>query len=213
MKKNRKLWMGLAMALSLSLLLGLVACGSKKDDTPDDSQQGTVQPSEPEQPKDDQPEAPEEKDDQPGTEDPQPGADGEEASPLKDFYATLQAKYEGLDAMMVIEGELLETYYPGLSEIAAVEEIYLQETMITTANVAVGMVKLSEDATLEDITAVQEILQARITTQAEGGAWYPESCETWKNGIITSVSNTVGMFVYPEQAQELADAFTEAFSN
>lgn len=207
MKKNRKLWMGLAMALSLSLLLGLVACGSKKDDTPDDSQQGTVQPSEPEQPKDDQPEAPEEE------KDGQPGADGAEASPLKDFYATLQAKYEGLDAMMVIEGELLETYYPGLSEIAAVEEIYLQETMITTANVAVGMVKLSEDATLEDITAVQEILQARITTQAEGGAWYPESCETWKNGIITSVSNTVGMFVYPEQAQELADAFTEAFSN
>ncbi|MDE7011025.1 MAG: hypothetical protein K2O93_07410 [Oscillospiraceae bacterium] len=207
MKKNRKLWMGLAMALSLSLLLGLVACGSKKDDTPDDSQQGTVQPSEPEQPKDDQPEAPEEEKDD------QPGADREEASPLKDFYTTLQAKYEGLDAMMVIEGELLETYYPGLSEIAAVEEIYLQETMITTANVAVGMVKLSEDATLEDITAVQEILQARITTQAEGGAWYPESCETWKNGIITSVSNTVGMFVYPEQAQELADAFTEAFSN
>lgn len=207
MKKNRKLWMGLAMALSLSLLLGLAACGSKKDDTPDDSQQGTVQPSEPEQPKDDQPEVPEEEKDD------QPGSDGEEASPLKDFYATLQAKYEGLDAMMVIEGELLETYYPGLSEIAAVEEIYLQETMITTANVAVGMVKLSEDATLEDITAVQEILQARITTQAEGGACYPESCETWKNGIITSVSNTVGMFVYPEQAQELADAFTEAFSN
>ena len=207
MKKNRKLWMGLAMALSLSLLLGLAAGGSKKDDTPDDSQQGTVQPSEPEQPKDDQPEVPEEEKDD------QPGSDGEEASPLKDFYATLQAKYEGLDAMMVIEGELLETYYPGLSEIAAVEEIYLQETMITTANVAVGMVKLSEDATLEDITAVQEILQARITTQAEGGAWYPESCETWKNGIITSVSNTVGMFVYPEQAQELADAFTEAFSN
>ena len=165
MKKNRKLWMGLAMALSLSLLLGLAACGSKKDDTPDDSQQGTVQPSEPEQPKDDQPEVPEEEKDD------QPGSDGEEASPLKDFYATLQAKYEGLDAMMVIEGELLETYYPGLSEIAAVEEIYLQETMITTANVAVGMVKLSEDATLEDITAVQEILQARITTQAEGGAW------------------------------------------
>ena len=197
----------IALLLAVTMAFGLAACGSKKDDTPDDSQQGTVQPSEPEQPKDDQPEVPEEEKDD------QPGSDGEEASPLKDFYATLQAKYEGLDAMMVIEGELLETYYPGLSEIAAVEEIYLQETTITTANVAVGMVKLSEDATLEDITAVQEILQARITTQAEGGAWYPESCETWKNGIITSVSNTVGMFVYPEQAQELADAFTEAFSN
>ena len=111
------------------------------------------------------------------------------------------------------EGELLENYYPGLSGIAAVEEILVQETMMSTANVAVGLVKLSDDATLEDVLAVQNIFQSRITTQAEGGAWYPASCETWENGVITSVSNCVGMFVYPESAQELADQFTETFSN
>ena len=84
---------------------------------------------------------------------------------------------------------------------------------MSTANVAVGLVKLSDDAAAEDIQAVEAIFQARIKTQAEGGAWYPASCETWENGVITSASNCVGMFVYPENAQELADLFTEAFTD
>ena len=132
---------------------------------------------------------------------------------LSDFFATLQGSYEGLGAMMVMDGELLDTYYPGLSGIDAVEEVLIQETMMTTANVAVGLVKLSGDATLDDIIAVQNIFQARISTQASGGAWYPASCETWENGVITSVSNCVGMFVYPDEAQAMADLFTESFSN
>lgn len=132
---------------------------------------------------------------------------------LSDFFTTLQGNYEGLDAMMVIDGELMDTYYPGLKDIAAVEEVLLQETMLTMSNVAVGLVKLKADATLEDVIAVQNVLQDRITAQAEGGAWYPMSCETWKEGIITSVSNCVGMFVYPEDAQGMADQFTTAFSS
>ena len=115
--------------------------------------------------------------------------------------------------MAVIEGDLLENYYPGLSSIAAVEEIYIQETMITMANVAVGLVKLSDSATAEDILAVQAVFQNRIDTQANGGAWYPMSCETWEQAVTTSTSNVVGMFVYPDAAQAMADLFTESFSN
>ena len=147
-----------------------------------------------------------------GTESGQPDSPASRPA-LADFVAGLQGSYEGLGALSPYEGELLENYYPGLSGIAAVEEILVQETMMSTANVAVGLVKLSDDATLEDVLAVQNIFQSRITTQAEGGAWYPASCETWENGVITSVSNCVGMFVYPESAQELADQFTETFSN
>ncbi len=132
---------------------------------------------------------------------------------LNSFFTTLQGKYEGLGSMMVLDNELLNNYYPGLDQIAAVEEVLIQETMMTTANVAVGLVKLSGDATLDDIIAVQNIFQARISTQASGGAWYPASCETWENGVITSVSNCVGMFVYPDEAQAMADLFTESFSN
>lgn len=132
---------------------------------------------------------------------------------LNDFFSTLQGSYEGLDSMMALDGELLDTYYPGLSSIDAVEEVLVQETMMTMANMAVGLVKLSDDATSDDIVAVQNALQTRINAQADGGAWYPASCETWKNGIITSTSNAVGMFVYPENAQDMADLFAETFSN
>ena len=138
---------------------------------------------------------------------------GQASVSLNDFYATLQGSYEGLDSMMVLDGELLDTYYPGLSSIAAVEEVLVQETMMTMANMAVGLVKLSDDATSDDVVAVQNALQTRINTQADGGAWYPASCETWKQGIITSTSNVVGMFVYPENAQDMADLFAETFGS
>lgn len=115
--------------------------------------------------------------------------------------------------MAVLDGELLENYYPGLSGIAAVEEILIQETAMSTANVAVGLVKLSDNATTQDILAVQSVLQSRITAQAEGGAFYPDSCETWENGVITSASNCVGMFVYPDGAHSMASLFTDTFSN
>ena len=138
---------------------------------------------------------------------------GQASVSLNDFFSTLQSSYEGLDSMMVLDGELLDTYYPGLSSIAAVEEVLVQETMMTMANMAVGLVKLSGDATIDDVVAVQNALQTRVNTQADGGAWYPASCETWKQGVITSTSNVVGMFVYPENAQDMADLFAETFGS
>lgn len=146
----------------------------------------------------------------PATEEANPG---QTSVSLNDFFSTLQGSYEGLDSMMALDGELLDTYYPGLSSIAAVEEVLVQETMMTMANMAVGLVKLSDDATSDDVVAVQNALQTRINTQADGGAWYPASCETWKQGIITSTSNVVGMFVYPENAQDMADLFAETFGS
>lgn len=144
---------------------------------------------------------------------PAPVSGAADAPSLSSFFTTLQSQYEGLDAMMVMEGEVLENFYPGLSAISAVEEIYIQETMISVANVAVGLVKLSDSATADDVAAVQSILQDRITTQAEGGAWYPASCATWEQGIVTSAGNVVGMFVYPGDTQAMADLFTETFGN
>lgn len=143
---------------------------------------------------------------------PESGTSPSQRPALSSFFSTLQSKYDALDAMMVIEGELLDNYYPGLSGIAAVEEVLVQETMMSMSNVAVGLVKLSGDATIDDVAAVQQVFQARIKTQAEGGAWYPMSCETWEQGVTTSTNNVVGMFVYPDSAQDLADLFTETFS-
>lgn len=132
---------------------------------------------------------------------------------LSGFFATLQGQYDGLGSLMVLDGELLDNYYPGLSGIASVEEILIQETATSMANVAVGMVKLSAGASKDDVMAVQSILNERIRTQADGGAWYPASCETWGEGVVTSTANVVGMFVYPDDAQKMADQFILTFGN
>lgn len=141
-------------------------------------------------------------------------ADAEASGPsLSGFFSTLQSTYEGLSRMMVMDTQLLDSYYPGLTDVAAVEEILIQETAMSMANMAVGLVRLSDSASAEDILKVQSILQSRITAQANGGAFYPASCETWENGVITSVSNCVGMFVYPDEANAMATLFTDTFSN
>ena len=132
---------------------------------------------------------------------------------LSGFIATLQNKSEGMGTMRTLDGQLLENYYPGLSSIAAVEEVLIQESAISISNKAVGLVRLSDSATTEDILAVQSILQSRISAQAGGGAFYPDACETWENGVITSTSNCVGMFVYPDDAHSMANLFTDTFSN
>ena len=97
------------------------------------------------------------------------------AQSLADFYAGLQENYDGLGMMTAYEGELLDNYYPGLSDIA-VEEILIQETAMTMANSAVALVHVTDSA---DVETVKSILAARAQTQADGGAWYPASCETW----------------------------------
>lgn len=129
------------------------------------------------------------------------------------FFSTLQGKYEGLGHMMALDGELLDTYYPGLSSVPNVEALLVEETMISTANMAIGLVVLNDNATADDLAAVTKALQSRINVQADGGAFYPDSCETWKQGVITSVSNCVGMFVYPDEAQSMADLFTATYGN
>ena len=126
---------------------------------------------------------------------------------MADFYAGLQENYDGLGMMAAYEGELLDNYYPGLSDIA-VEEILIQETAMTMANSAVALVHVTDSA---DVETVKSILAARAQTQADGGAWYPASCETWANAVIVAEGNYVGMFVYPEGAQDMADTFTATY--
>ena len=138
------------------------------------------------------------------------GEDGGETAvqSLSDFYAGLKESYEGLGMMTAYEGELLDNYYSGLSDIA-VEEMVIEETAITMANCAVALVRVSDSA---DTAAVEAILAARAKTQADGGAWYPASCETWANAVIVTEGSYVAMFVYPDGgAQDMADAFTAAY--
>lgn len=152
-------------------------------------------------------------DDEEGESVPASGENTTAGPSLSSFFSTLQGKYEGLGNMMTLDSSLLDVYYPGLSSVPHVEEVLVQETMISISNVAVALVKFSDDATMDDVTAVQNALQGRINTQADGGAFYPDSCDTWRAGVTTSVSQYVGMFVHPDSAQGMADLFVMTYAN
>ena len=126
--------------------------------------------------------------------------------PLADFNATLAATY-GISGLGSYSGEVLENYYPGITAVST-KQCLVQETMMTMANAAVAMVEVSDSG---DVQTVKDIFAARAKVQADGGAWYPASCETWKNAVIVSTGNYVGMFVYPENAQAMADLFVATF--
>ena len=69
-----------------------------------------------------------------------------------------------------------------------------------------------ECANAADVETVKTIFQTRINTQIEGGAWYPETIEGWKNNSkIVVKDNFVCLFVIPEGMMDAASEFEKLF--
>ena len=71
----------------------------------------------------------------------------------------------------------------------------------------VGAVKAATDA-----GAAAAILQTRVDSQAEGGAWYPESMEAWGKAQVIQRGTYVAMIASASYQQEMADAFNALFA-
>lgn len=136
---------------------------------------------------------------------------GASAQPtLSEFYDTVTASYT-FGSMGAVEGEVLDSWYPGLASASGVEEILIMEPVIGFSTAAMALVRMSEGAAAQDIQAVKDILQARIDSQAGGGAYYLQAVDSWGQGVVTAVGRYVGMFVHGEESQEIADLFTDAY--
>lgn len=131
---------------------------------------------------------------------------------LTAFYDTLAAG-ESWPAMMPVEGEVLDAFYPGLSEIAT------NQCLVYTAMISatVGEIALVEVQNGDDVQKVKDIFQARIDYQVgddknPGGAWYPDTIEGWKTGSrIVSNGNFVMLAATYEKSDDIAAAFTALF--
>ena len=126
---------------------------------------------------------------------------------LSAFYTSLTQTYgENFPANMNLcdSLEMLDAFYPGLSGLETKQMMVYQPMM----GAVVCEIALVETADAADVETVKGILQSRIDSQVEGGAWYPESIEGWKNNsrIVTS-GNCVMMIAYSE-----CDAVVEAFN-
>lgn len=137
---------------------------------------------------------------------------------LSAFYETLAEEYhwsedpqtsqEGDLLMSSVEGELLESYYPGLADVATEQLIVKAPMMSSVVNEVVFAQCKSED----DAASAAEILQSRADAQAEGGAWYPESMETWSNAQVVQNGTYVAMIATADHQEEIAEQFNALFA-
>ena len=125
-------------------------------------------------------------------------------------YFTQMVKDAGLDEnyMTDLEGEMLESYYPGISDISTKQFLAKAPMMSGVVNEMVLMQCENE----EDAGKAAAILQERIDTQAEGGAWYPESMEAWGKAQVIQRGTYVAMIASASYQQEMADAFNALFA-
>lgn len=187
----------LALTLALALALSLAACGGK--DAP--AQDGGA--SSPEV------NAPEGGEDAP--------SEAQTEIDLAAFYETLRAENTWPELMNLTEDEtmteLLDSYYPGLSEISTKQ----RGVYVAAISAAVGELALVEVENAEDVQAVEAIFQARIDYQVgddenPGGAWYPETIEGWKTkSQIVSHGNYV-MLAVGDAAEAAAESFEALFA-
>lgn len=148
---------------------------------------------------------------------------GGETAPQNDvdltaFYNTLAEEYgwvedaasSGPDDVLMsnIEGDLLESYYPGLADVAT-EQLIAKAPMISAV---VNEIVLAQCATEEDAATAASILQDRVDAQAEGGAWYPESMETWSNAQVVQNGTYVAMIATADHQEEIAEQFNALFA-
>ena len=171
----------LALALTLLLALSLAACGNQgsasSGNTPDTDapeveapeatppDDGAPEEAAPETdaPEVDSPEAsaPEGNPPEAGTPEAPEGSGSQQGVDLGAFYQTLREEATWPELMSLEDetlAELLDSYYPGLSEISTKQcDVY-----IAAITAAVGEIALVEVENAEDVQKVKDIFQARV---------------------------------------------------
>lgn len=107
---------------------------------------------------------------------------------------------------------MLDSYYPGLSEIATKQLVAKAPLMSAVVNEVVFL----QCETDEDADKAAEILQKRIDYQVgdetnPGGAWYPESIESWKQAQVIREGTYVAMIASAEHQADIAEKFQQQF--
>ena len=133
---------------------------------------------------------------------------------LQSLYDTLAEEFQWEEGYLVdIEGEMLESYYPGLAEIGTKQLIAKMPMMSSVVNEIVFL----QCETEEDAEKTAEILQNRIDYQVgdennPGGAWYPESIEAWKQGQVIQQGTYVAMIASAEYQDAIVEQFNALFA-
>lgn len=109
--------------------------------------------------------------------------------------------------MAEMPDDMLDTYYPGLREIETKQFIARAPMVSLSSNEIV----LMECTSPEDAERAAKILKQRADEQAEGGAFYPETVEAWKNAQVSTNGNYTALIVSSENHKTLTDSYNALF--
>ena len=130
---------------------------------------------------------------------------------LNAFYQSLVQTYGEnfpANANLCEVVEMLDGFYPGLSALAP-KQMVIYQPMMGAVVCEIALVEVGNEA---DVETVKGIFQSRIDSQVDGGAWYPESIEGWKNNSrIVANGNYIMMIAYSE-CDAVVDAFNGLFA-
>lgn len=124
----------------------------------------------------------------------------------EDFMSTLGA--DNTPAMMDLEGEFLETFYPGLSGFKT-KQLVVKAAAISSVPFEFALVELENAA---DVQKAEEIFQARIDAQVQGGAFYPETIEGWKKAQVITKGSVVALISAGDSQSSAVEAFEKLFA-
>lgn len=126
---------------------------------------------------------------------------------LEAFWTQLSETYE-MPAMMDLTDEILDSYYPGLSDIARRQTVIEMPAMTSVVSEYVFI----ECESASDADAVKTILQKRVDDQASGGAWYPDSVENWGKAQVVSNGAYVAMVAAGDDTADIVAAWNAQFA-
>lgn len=124
----------------------------------------------------------------------------------EDFMSTLGA--DNTPAMMDLEGEFLEAFYPGLSD-CKTKQLVVKAAAISAVPFEFALVELENAA---DVQKAEELFQARIDAQVQGGAFYPETIEGWKKAQVITKGSVVALISAGDSQSSAAEAFEKLFA-
>lgn len=128
---------------------------------------------------------------------------------LQEFYDDMASEYGWDDmSMAVIDPDIQATFYPGIEDVDTVEVIARAPMM----SAVVSELVLAECADEEAATALVAILEERMATQAQGGAWYPSSMEAWGNAHVMQRGNYVALIASEEYQDEIVAKWDALFA-
>lgn len=126
----------------------------------------------------------------------------------QDFMASLGEENTPAMTDANEDASYVDAFFPGLNDIELKQSV-LQMAAISATAFELDLVECADEG---DAETVRSIFQARVDSQINGGAFYPETTAAWEKAEILVNGGVVALIVAGEHQSDAVDAFNALFA-